>query len=115
VDDHKAVRTGLRLLFGAQPDLAVIGEAESGERALDLVNTRAPDVILMDARLGGMDGFETTRRMRQLAPESQIVIFSVDERQTYPQFAREAGARAFVVKTSHSEHLLEALRGVAAR
>jgi DNA-binding NarL/FixJ family response regulator len=114
VDDQTIVRKGLALLLGIQPDLRVVGEADSGESALDQLSVLAPNVVLVDVCLRGggeIDGFETARRVKERSPNSAVVMLSVEDRAAYRASAQAVGARAFVSKSASCEPLLAALRG----
>ena len=113
VDDQPAVRRGLRVRFHLEPDMQVVGEASSGREALTLAQTLAPDVVLMDLEMPGMDGIEATAALRTIVPQSVVVILSIHtERQTRIQ-AQAAGAVAFVEKRGTTDTLLAAIRQAA--
>ena len=113
VDDQPAVRRGLRVRFHLEPDMQVVGEASSGREALTLAQTLAPDVVLMDIEMPGMDGIEATAALRTIVPQSAVVILSIhSERQTRIR-AQAAGAVAFVEKRGTTDTLLAAIRQAA--
>ncbi len=113
VDDQPAVRRGLRVRFHLEPDMQVVGEASSGREALTLAQTLAPDVVLMDLEMPGMDGIEATAALRTIVPQSAVVILSIHtERQTRIR-AQAAGAVAFVEKRGTTDTLLAAIRQAA--
>ncbi len=110
VDDHALVREGIRQILDKEPDIAVIGEAERGDLALELLDRLQPDVVLLDVRMPGMSGIETTRRIRAAFPKIRVLILSA-----YADFAVEAfraGASGYVLKSAHSSELVAALRSV---
>jgi len=112
VDDHKIVRRGLSAYFAAQPDIIVVGEASSGEEALQLAESWQVDVIVIDVLMpGGIDGIETTRRLKRLLPRTQIIILSGYADDARVIGALRAGAITYVEKDSQPEQLLEAVRG----
>jgi len=112
VDDHKIVRRGLSAYFAAQPDIIVVGEASSGEEALQLAESWQADVIVIDVLMpGGIDGIETTRRLKRLLPQVQIIILSGYADDARVIGALRAGAITYVEKDSQPEQLLEAVRG----
>jgi two-component system nitrate/nitrite response regulator NarL len=76
VDDHARFRSVLRDVVGATSDLVVVGEADSGERAVDLVDDLAPDLVLMDLRMPGMGGLAATRKIKELKPSTVVVLVS---------------------------------------
>ena len=113
VDDQPAVRRGLRVRFHLEPDMQVVGEASTGREALTLAQTLAPDVVLMDIEMPGMDGIEATAALRTIVPQSAVVILSIhSERQTRIR-AQAAGAVAFVEKRGTTDTLLAAIRQAA--
>ena len=95
-----------------EPDVEVVGEAESGEAALRLVRALSPDVVLMDVEMPGMDGIVATAALRATAPHVAVVILSLyDDARTRAR-AREAGAAAFVAKHQAKSTLLATIRRV---
>jgi two-component system, NarL family, response regulator LiaR len=113
VDDHAVVREGVRAFLATQPDLAVVGTAASGEEALRLAAEHAPDVVLMDLVMPGMDGVETTRRLRQLTPRSQVLVLTSYDQDEHICPAIRAGAQSYLLKEVGSVELAEAIRKVA--
>jgi DNA-binding NarL/FixJ family response regulator len=113
VDDHAIVREGLRRVVGQRDDLVVVGEASSGEEAIELVGRRRPDIVLMDARMPGMGGVEAATRLSNEYPDVRIVIFTAHSERDLLLDARGGGALGFVLKDSESSTLLEAIRQVA--
>lgn len=114
VDDHHVVRQGLRLLLESAPDLMVIGEAASGEEAIEHIEQWLPDVVVMDLLLpGGIDGVETTRQVRLLTPQTQVVVLTsyTDENRVFA--ALRAGALGYVRKDADPLLLLNAIRAAA--
>jgi DNA-binding NarL/FixJ family response regulator len=110
VDDHALVREGIRQILDKEPDITVIGEAERGDLALELLDSLQPDVVLLDVRMPGMNGIETTRRIRAAFPKIRILILSA-----HADFAVEAfraGASGYVLKSASSRELVAALRSV---
>lgn len=110
LDDHALVREGVRRILETEPDIVVVGEAERGDLALEQLDLLHPDVVLLEVRLPGMSGIETTRRIRASFPKIRVLILSA-----YSEFALEAlraGASGYVLKTSNSRELVAALRSV---
>ena len=103
VDDHEVVRMGIRLLFSDNGPLQVCGEAEDGADALQKVLELAPDVVILDLTMPGMNGFETAARMREIAPTVKIVFYSIHE---IPASARISGGDAFISKAAASQELI---------
>jgi DNA-binding NarL/FixJ family response regulator len=114
VDDERQVRRGLRMRLGMEPDIVVVGEAEDGATALELIVAAAPDVVLMDVNLGELDGISTASRLRDLSPRSAVVMLSIQDDSRTRERAMLAGARAFVGKHDIDSNLTGAIRAAAA-
>jgi DNA-binding NarL/FixJ family response regulator len=114
VDDHVMVRQGLRLLLEAEKDFRVMGEAGGGPEGLRLTASLAPDVLVTDLRMEGMDGIELTRRVRICSPRTKIVVLTMHADPALARHALRAGASAYVVKDSAIDDLIEAVRSVSA-
>jgi DNA-binding NarL/FixJ family response regulator len=114
VDDHHIVRGGLAAFLGAQDDIEIVGQAPNGEAALNHAEAWRADVILMDVQMpGGIDGIETTRRLRKLVPDARIVILSSFSDDARLIGAMRAGALTYVQKESKPTVLLNAVRQAA--
>jgi NarL family two-component system response regulator LiaR len=120
VDDHAVVRKGVRGYLEAQPDMAIAGEAASGEEAVRLAAEHKPDVILMDLVLGpstgsghGMDGVEATRRVREVSPGSQVIVLTSYHEDDHIFPAIKAGALSYLLKNVRPEELAAAVRAAA--
>jgi DNA-binding NarL/FixJ family response regulator len=115
VDDQELVRAGFRMMLDGEDDLAVVGEAGTGEAAVDVVRRLRPDVTLMDVRMpGAVDGITATRRL--LAdddPPTRVVVLTTFDTDEHVYDALDAGASGFLLKNSPPERLLEAVRTVA--
>jgi len=113
VDDHTVVRQGVRTLLDMHPDLQVVGEAESAEEALPLVEKLVPDVVLLDLLLPGMNGVETTREMKRISPRTQIVVLTsyAEDEHVFP--ALRAGALSYLLKDIRPRELAESIRKAA--
>jgi two-component system nitrate/nitrite response regulator NarL len=114
VDDQPAVRRGLRMRFALEPDLEVIGEAGDATEAISLAQTLGPDVVLMDVDMSDIDGILAIAMLRQVAPHSTAVIFTLYDDAAMRARVRGAGAAAFVAKHQTEEALLVAIRRAAA-
>ncbi len=112
VDDHAVVRTGFRLLLQARPDIAVVGEAESGEAACQRYLELSPDVVVMDIAMPGMGGIEALRRIRAHDPQARVLALSAHDDPMHARRALREGALGFLSKRSAPEALLEAVSGV---
>lgn len=99
--------------LGMEPDMVIVGEAADGAGALDGVPAAGPDVVLMDVNLPGIDGIATAALLRDISPESAIVMLSMHDDTATRARARLAGARAFVGKHDIDTGLIEAIRAAA--
>jgi DNA-binding NarL/FixJ family response regulator len=113
-DDHEVVREGLRLALSRAPHVRVVGEAADGESAVALAERRRPDVVIMDLRLGGIDGVEATRRIRQRDPRCRVVIFTGHAERNLLSRGREAGAAGYLLKEAAQTTIVRAIDRVAA-
>jgi NarL family two-component system response regulator LiaR len=113
VDDHAVVRNGLKFSLMAYPDLEFAGEAENAEKALELCAEIQPDVVLMDARMPGLDGISATRTIRSLYPGIQVLILTSFQEGSLVHDALQAGAIGYLIKDASMEDLVHAIRTVA--
>lgn len=114
VDDHPIVRGGLRAALDAAPGITVVGEAATGEAALDRIAELRPDLVLMDLQLGaGIDGAEATRRIRQLTQPPRVLILTTYDSDADILPAIEAGATGYLLKDAEPADLLAAIRTAA--
>jgi DNA-binding NarL/FixJ family response regulator len=115
-DDQALVRAGFRSLLDAQDDIEVAGEADDGEDAVSLAAELAPDVVLMDIRMPGLDGLSATRRIvaDERAADVRVVILTTFGLDEYVFDAIRAGASGFLVKDAEPQELVQAVRVVAA-
>jgi two-component system, NarL family, response regulator NreC len=112
-DDHGVMRAGLRALLEDEPEMQVVGEAASGEDALHLASRYLPDIVLLDIGMPGMDGIETTRRLKKDLPQIRILILSVYEDESLLREAVRAGASGYVIKRAAEEELIAAIQAVS--
>lgn len=112
VDDQSLIRQGLRALLELEPDLEIIGEAENGQVAINLVEASQPDVILMDVRMPIMDGVAATEKIHQLFPEIKILVLTTFDDDEYIKAALQHGAMGYLLKDTPSEELAVAIRAV---
>jgi two-component system response regulator NreC len=112
-DDHSVVRLGLRSLLGDAPDVEVVGEARDGHEALEACERLAPDVVVMDLSMGGMDGASATReivRRRGGADAPRVLVLTMHEEEEYLIPLLEAGASGYVVKDAAGDELVQAVQ-----
>jgi NarL family two-component system response regulator LiaR len=110
VDDHSIVRQGIRTFLETQPDLVVIGEAASGEEAIQLAAELAPDVVLMDLSMPGLGGIEAIRQIKKMSPHSQIVVLTSFQDDEYIFPTLRAGALSYVMKDIEARDLTDTIR-----
>jgi DNA-binding NarL/FixJ family response regulator len=113
-DDHPAYRTGLRMMLSSAPDLEVVGEADSGTKALELAGQTGPDVVVMDLRMPGLDGIEATRQLLSAAPEVGVVVLTMFEDDESVFAAMRADARGYLLKGAEQDEILRAVRAIGA-
>ncbi|MCJ7551075.1 MAG: response regulator transcription factor [Anaerolineae bacterium] len=112
-DDHMVVREGLRAILAAAPDLLQVGEATNGTEAVRLVQETAPDVVLMDLRMPGMDGIEAIKEIKKRHPEVQVVILTTYDDDDTIVRGLQAGARGYLLKDTPRTTLFETIRAAA--
>ena len=114
-DDQALVRTGLRMILEAEGDIEIVGEATDGNGAIALSGTEAPDVLLMDIRMPGLDGIEALRRISAMMPNEgpRVIMLTTFDPDDYIYDALAAGASGFLLKDAPAEELLTAVRVVA--
>ncbi|MFN0071410.1 MAG: response regulator [Chloroflexota bacterium] len=113
VDDHAILRSGLRMLLGAQPDMHVVGDAADGAEAARLAAELEPDVVLLDLAMPGMGGLDALRIIKRDTPAARALILSQYDDESYLRRALEAGASGYVLKRAADIELLSAIRAVA--
>lgn len=113
VDDHKMFRAGIKALIEAEGRMRVVGEAGTGDEAVERVRELKPDVVVMDLSMPGSNGLEATRRIAALGLDTKVLVLTVHAEEEYLVPVVEAGASGYLTKTSADTDLLEALRVVA--
>jgi DNA-binding NarL/FixJ family response regulator len=113
-DDHPVVRGGLRALLSTIEGIEVVGEAEDGEGAVREVQLARPDVLLVDIRMPVLDGVEATRRVREAAPATAVLVLTMYDDDATVFTAMQAGARGYLLKGADQEEIVGAIRAVAA-
>ena len=115
VDDHPIVRNGVRAVLDGEPDFEVVGEADTGMRAINVAQRLRPDVIVTDLLLPDVDGVIVTQRIRAELPATQVIILtSMDEEDGSVVRAMQAGAIGYVLKSANVDELVETIRHAAA-
>ena len=112
VDDHNLVREGLKAVFSQGDEVEVIGEAGSGEEAIEMVDKVKPDVILMDISMPGINGIQATKLIRNKHPDAKIVILTMLDQEGYVYEAIKAGATGYMLKSTSSDELVNAIQTV---
>ncbi len=112
VDDHAILRDGIRALLGVHDDIEIVGEAFEGKEAVEKAQELAPDVVVMDIAMPGMDGLEATRRIRKKSPEVKVLVLSQHDNREYILSAIKAGVTGYVPKKALGSDLVSAIRAV---
>lgn len=113
VDDHRVLRDALRMMIENEPDMVVVGEAESGRTALGLVEQLMPDVVVMDIGMHDLNGIESTRQITATHSQVKVLALTMYSDKRYVLGMLEAGASGYVLKAGASEELILAIRAVA--
>ncbi len=113
VDDHAMFRAGIKALIEVEARMVVVGEASSGDEAVDKVRELKPDIVVMDLAMPGSNGLEATRRISALELNTSVLVLTVHAEEEYLVPVVEAGASGYLTKTSADTDLLEAIRVVA--
>lgn len=112
IDDHKLVRTGIRKILEESAGIQVVGEADDGERGLELVQQLDPDVVLLDVSMPGIGGLETMRKLLEHDPSTKVIVVSVHAQEPVPGKLLEAGAFGYLTKGCAAEEVVTAVRRV---
>ncbi|CAN5748967.1 response regulator transcription factor [soil metagenome] len=111
VDDHPVTREGLRTALELSEEIVVVvGEASTGEEAVERARELTPDVVFMDVRMPGMDGIEATRRIRQAAPTTKVILITIDESRGAISEAIQAGVSGYLLKDASPDTLVDAAK-----
>jgi len=110
VDDHPVTQKGLRTALSLSNDVLVVGEAATGEEAVDRARELTPDVVFMDVRMPGMDGIEATRQILQAAPSTKVILITIDESRGAISQAIQAGVSGYLLKDASADALVDAAR-----
>jgi DNA-binding NarL/FixJ family response regulator len=112
-DDHTVVRRGFEMILAAQPDFEIIGEARNGREAVELAETLAPDLVIIDVSMPELNGIEATRRISEHSPRTRVLAVSMHRDSVYVREILRAGARGYLVKDADDDAFLMAARAVA--
>lgn len=112
VDDHPAIREGLKAILSTQPNCDIVGEAADGLEALNLAERLQPDLVLMDLSMPLMDGIAATREIKKKWPETKILVFTNHDNPEYRTAALKAGAEGYLLKDSTSAKLIQSLKDI---
>lgn len=113
-DDHPAYRRGLELMLAGSADIEIVGEADTGGRAVELTTSLTPDVVLMDLRMPDLDGIEATRRLTRSGSTAAVVVLTMFEDDDSVFAAMRAGARGYLLKGADQQEIERAIRAAAA-
>lgn len=112
VDDHEIFRNGVKQLINQEPDMEVIGEASSGEESLAALMNLSPDVVIMDIRMPGINGLDTSKQILKPGSNTKILFFSLYDRDEYVISALDMGAHGYILKDTSNKIFLNAIRAV---
>ncbi len=112
-DDHAIVREGVRMILAKEKDIEVVGEAEDGQQALQLVETQRPTVVVMDISMPGMGGVEATQTLKERHPQVAVLALTMHEDESYVFQLLRAGASGYVLKRAAAQDLVQAVRAAA--
>ncbi|SFR38666.1 two component transcriptional regulator, LuxR family [Marinobacter gudaonensis] len=110
VDDHELVRSGITRMLADNPDIDVIGQASSGEDAIDFVRQKRPDIVLMDIRMPGIGGLEATRRILRTDDSIRVIVVTACADDPYPTRVMQSGASAYITKGADIKEMVRAIR-----
>lgn len=114
VDDHAMFRAGVKSLLAFNHEFEVVGEADSGQQALDKVKELRPEIVIMDIAMPGMDGLSATRLIKELHPDVKILLLSQHENREYILPALKMGASGYVLKRAAADELIQAVKSIHA-
>tara|TARA_B110000003_G_scaffold116768_1_gene119318 strand:+ start:4657 stop:5304 length:648 start_codon:yes stop_codon:yes gene_type:complete len=114
VDDHKLVRIGTSRLLADVDRISVVGQASTGEEAIDMVKDLKPDVVLMDIQMPGIGGMEATKRCLRIDPELKVIVVTVHEEDPYPSQLMSVGAAGYLTKKSDVNEMVRSIKRVMA-
>jgi two-component system, NarL family, response regulator NreC len=112
-DDHVVLRAGLRMLLSVEPDMEVVGEADTGRQAIEQAAALQPDIILLDVTMPDLDGLAALPQLKKVAPQVRVLILTMHQDEAYLRQALQSGAAGYVLKKAADIELLSAIRAVA--
>ncbi|HEX3000121.1 MAG TPA: response regulator transcription factor, partial [Armatimonadota bacterium] len=110
--DHVLMRSGLRLILNAQPDMEVVGEAAEGREALEKARELSPDIVLMDITMPGMSGLDALERLKKEMPAVKVILLTAHDDETYMERAMTSGGSGYVLKRATEAELINAIHAV---
>lgn len=110
VDDNPAFRNVLRRLLERQTDVTVVGEADNGIDAVELIERERPEVVVMDVSMPGLDGIAATARLAERAPEVRVILLSIGSKATEVSAGLQSGAAEYLVKGATADEIVDAIR-----
>ncbi len=113
VDDHFIFRNGLKDLLAEIPEIEIVGEAESGEKFLEMLPSVSPDIVFMDIKMPGMNGIETTRKALEMNPDLKILALSMFGENEYVEEMLQAGALGYLLKNIGKDELVKAIENIS--
>ncbi len=114
VDDHPILRKGLSMLINQEPDLVVDGEAEDAQKAMELIETTAPDMVIVDISLPGIDGVELLKMIKLRHPDLPSLVVSMHDEALFAERVLRAGARGYIMKQEAVDKVLVGIRRILA-
>ncbi len=112
VDDHEVFREGISKILGDVPGIKVLGQARTGEEAVQMMRKMHPNVVVMDVKMPGIGGFEATRKLLRIDPDLKILVLTTCTNDTYPARLLQLGAAGYLTKGSNTEEMVQAIRAV---
>jgi len=109
VDDHKLIRDSWSFILNSDPRFIVIGETSSGEEAIEIASKKKPDIILMDVNMSPLNGFDATKQIHKISPDSRIIAVSMHTMPAYAKRMLQLGAMGYVTKNSSKDEMIAAI------
>ncbi len=111
-EDHALMREGTKHMLEQYPEFQVVGEAEDGQQAVELIKNLKPDIAILDIRMPKLNGIEVVRQVKSLSPNTKTLILTAYDDDEYILALMEAGASGYLLKTAHEKELIDSVRGV---